>query len=111
MIADASTPDTATKAALSKEAGYYEKIIAAAHNNIGLLRAERQDFHIAAEQFRIAKKWDPELQGADLNLGLASYKAEEYREAVAPLEAELKAHPENSSGRAALLPRHFPDVL
>src|SRR5258705_6109008 len=75
---------------------------AAVHNNIGLLRAERQDFRGAAEQFRLASQWDPQLQGINFNLGLASYKAEMYREALLPLESELQAHPENIAAEQLL---------
>jgi tetratricopeptide (TPR) repeat protein len=74
---------------------YYTRVVAAAHNNIGLLRAERQDFRAAAQQFALAAKWDPQQEGLDYNLGLAYYKSEWYQQAVAPLEKELKAHPGN----------------
>jgi len=80
-----SADDQMLAKALQKETGYYKNVIAAAHNNIGLLRAERQDFRAAAEQFRAAQKWDPGFQGVDFNLGLASYKAEQYGEAVISL--------------------------
>src|SRR6266404_4576853 len=102
VVAEAATRDESTRTALQKEAGYYKNVIAAAHNNIGLLRAERQDFRAAAEQFRAARRWDPGFQGLDFNLGLASYKAEQYGEAVLPLEAELKAHPENIAAKQLL---------
>ena len=70
-------------------------MVAAAHNNIGLLRAERQDFRAAAQQFALAAKWDPQQEGLDYNLGLAYYKSEWHQQAVTPLEKELKAHPGN----------------
>ena len=70
-------------------------MVAAAHNNIGLLRAERQDFRAAAEQFALAAKWDPQQEGLDYNLGLAYYKSESYKQAAPPLENELKVHPGN----------------
>jgi len=102
VVAEAPTRDATTRTALQKEAGYYKKVIAAAHNNIGLLRAEREDFRAAAEQFRAVRRWDPGFQGVDFNLGLASYKAEQYGEAVLPLEAEVKAHPENIAAKQLL---------
>jgi tetratricopeptide (TPR) repeat protein len=74
---------------------YYTRVVAAAHNNIGLLRAERQDFRAAAQQFVLAAKLDPQQEGVDYNLGLAYYKSEWYQQAVTPLEKELKAHPGN----------------
>ncbi len=102
VMADAPERDATTRAALQKEADFYEKVIAAAHNNIGSLRAERQDFRAAAEQFRLASKWDPRLEGVNFNLGLACYKAELYREALLPLENELKIHPENIATKQLL---------
>jgi Flp pilus assembly protein TadD len=102
VIAEATASDATTRLALQKEAEFYKNVIAAAHNNIGMLRAERQDFRTAAEQFRLAKKWDPRLEGIDFNLGLASYKAEQYVEAVLPFEDELKVHPENLAAKQLL---------
>lgn len=80
---------------LQRSEGYYKKVIGTAHNNIGLLRAERQDFLAASEQFALAARWDPQQDGIDYNLGLAYYKAQLYRKAAPPLENELKAHPGN----------------
>ena len=93
VTAESSAPDPAAQAVFQKEAEFYAKIIAATHNNIGLLRAERQDFRAAADQFRIASQWDPQLEGVNFNLGLAAYKAELYEVALLPLANEVKVHP------------------
>jgi tetratricopeptide (TPR) repeat protein len=92
--------ETARQELQSSEA-YYVKVIGTAHNNIGLLRGERQDFLAAAEQFWLAAKWDPQQEGLDYNLGLARYKSQSYKLAVPPLQNELKLHPGNRS--AAML--------
>jgi tetratricopeptide (TPR) repeat protein len=102
VTADVPIRDATARNALQSEAAFYSKVVAAAHNNIGMLRAERQDFRTAAEQFRLASKWDPQLEGLAFNLGLASYKAELYRDALAPLENELKAHPDNVAAKQLL---------
>jgi len=81
LVVEAPARDVKTRAVLRSDGDFYEKVIAAAHNNIGLLRAERQDFRFAAEQFRLAVNWDPQLEGVTFNLGLAYYKAEQYRDA------------------------------
>jgi tetratricopeptide (TPR) repeat protein len=94
--------DATTLALLQKETDFYTKVIAAAHNNIGSLRAERQDFRAATEQFKLASKWDPQLDGLNFNWGLACYKAELYREALLPLENDLRAHPENLATKQLL---------
>jgi tetratricopeptide (TPR) repeat protein len=87
--------DENVKRELQRSEAYYRKIIGTAHNNLGLLRAERQDFPGAAEQFVLAAKWDSQLAGIDYNLGLAYFKSQSYKEAVRPLENELKLHPDN----------------
>ena len=92
--------DDSSKQKLHSSEAYYQKVIATAHNNIGLLRAERQEFRAAAEQFALAARWDPQQDGVDYNLGLAYYKYGSYKQATAPLETEVKAHPAN---RAATL--------
>jgi tetratricopeptide (TPR) repeat protein len=95
ITAEMPAKDAAASFKLQSEATVYTKIVAAAHNNIGMLRAERRDFRSAAEQFQLASNLDPALQGLNFNLGLAFYKAEFYEAAIKPLAEELKAHPDN----------------
>jgi tetratricopeptide (TPR) repeat protein len=83
------------KQELQRGEAYYKKVIGTAHNNVGLLCGERQDFLAAAQQFALAAKWDPQQEGFDYNLGLAYYKSESYKQAAPPLENELKTHPGN----------------
>jgi tetratricopeptide (TPR) repeat protein len=93
--------------ALRAEADYYAKVLAAAHNNVGLLRAARQDFRGAAGQFALAAKWNPGHEGVNFNLGLANFKADLFKEAVAPLEAELAARPANLAAKRLLGMSYF----
>jgi tetratricopeptide (TPR) repeat protein len=102
VIAESNRLDARTSAALTDDAGFYTKVIATAHNNVGLLRAERQDFHSAAEQFRQAAKLNPQQEGLDYNLGLAYFKSELYHEAAPPLENELRARPSNLQAKQLL---------
>ena len=95
IIADAVPLDPAKAEKLKTEETYYTKVVAAGHNSIGLLRAERQDFKEAATQFAIAAKWNPNQEGLNFNLGLAYYKSESYKEAIPALENELKINPTN----------------
>src|SRR5207244_9574429 len=78
------------------------RVIATAHNEIGLLRADRGDFKAATEQFALAAKWDAQLEGLNFNWGLAAFKAELYKEATSPLEKELSAHPDNVQAKQLL---------
>jgi tetratricopeptide (TPR) repeat protein len=95
VIAEPVTLDAVTAAKLKMEETYYTKVVAAAHNSIGLLRAEQQDFREASAQFALAAKWNPNQEGLNYNLGLAYYKSESYKEAIPALENELKIDPAN----------------
>ena len=94
-ISQANDLDFRVKQELQSSEAYYKKVVGTAHNNVGLLRGERQDFLAAAEQFALAAKWDPQQEGLDFNLGLAYFKSQSYKQAAPPLENELKMHPGN----------------
>jgi tetratricopeptide (TPR) repeat protein len=94
-----SKPDETTIRELETAEAYYAKLLAATHSSIGLLRADRGDFRAAAEQFRLAANWNPQQQDIDYNLGLAYFRAESYKDAVPPLETEVKTHPQNIRAR------------
>ena len=102
LISESLGPDEKTMRELQSSANYYQKVIATAHNNIGLLRAEQKDFRGAAAQFAIALQWNPEQEGLDYNLGLAYYKSESFEQAIPPLEKELRIHPANHPAMALL---------
>lgn len=102
ILTDSTVLDTQTIEALKSDAAFYTKVIAVAYNNIGLLRAERQEFRSAAESFQLAANSDPQIEGLSFNLGLARYKAELYKDAVPPLEKELKDHPSNTAAKQLL---------
>jgi tetratricopeptide (TPR) repeat protein len=93
VVAETVTTDEKTAGELKSGEDYYTKVVASAHNNIGILRAGRQDFRGAAEQFALAAKWNPQLEEIHFNWGLACYKAELYQQAIPPLEIELKSNP------------------
>ncbi len=92
IIAEAKAPNEKTAQELQNGRDYYSKIVASAHNNIGLLRAEGADFRAAMENFSRAAAWNPHLEGVNLNLGLAAFKAEAYKDAIPPLEKEIAAN-------------------
>lgn len=80
----------------------FSEVVAKIHNQTGLLYADRRDFRAAAEQFSSAIDWDSKLVGAGYNLGLAYYQTERYKEAIAPLELEVKNDPANTSAKHLL---------
>jgi tetratricopeptide (TPR) repeat protein len=107
IVAESSALDEKTKGDLSSSESYYKQVVASAHNDVGLLRGERQDFRGAAEQFAAAAKWNPQLEGIDFNWGLAAYKAELFKDAIPPLERELTARPANVQARQLLGMSYF----
>src|SRR6266404_6287126 len=94
-----NVPDEKAIREFESAEAYYAKILAASHSSIGLLRADRGDFRAAAEQFRLAANWNPQQEDLDYNLGLAYFRSEAYKEALSPLEREVKTHPQNIPAR------------
>lgn len=78
------------------------EILGSSYNDLGVMRAKESKFPEAAELFRQAAAWKPDLPGLDRNWGLASFRAERYPEAVAPLERQLKTNPDDSFVRQVL---------
>lgn len=107
VVAESSTPDEKTRAELKSGESYYTQVAATAHNDLGILRAEAQDFRSAAEQFRLAARWNPRLEGVDFNFGLAAYRAEMFKDALAPLERALASRPSNMQARQLLGMSYF----
>src|SRR5260370_33465442 len=102
VIAESKSTDAKTARELKEGEAYYLKVIAGAHNEIGLLRAERGDFRTATEQFALAAQSDSQLEGLNFNWGLAAFKAELYKDAISPLEKELSARPANVQAKQLL---------
>jgi tetratricopeptide (TPR) repeat protein len=95
VVAEPLALDLKTIEKLKTDEVLFEKVVAAAHNSIGLLRAQQQDFREAAAQFAQAAKLNPTQTGLNYNLGLAYYKSENYKDAIPALENELKVDANN----------------
>lgn len=89
-------------AKLKESEVFYRNIVARIHNQLGLMNADLQSFEAAIEQFQTARQWDSGLRDIQYNLGLACYRAERYREAIEPLELELKINRDNLPARHLL---------
>jgi pentatricopeptide repeat protein len=99
--------DEKTREALQTSEAYYAKVVASAHNNLGMLQAQRENFRKAVEEFALASNWDPKLEGLNFNWGLASFKAEQFKDAIPPLEKELSMHPANTAASQLLGMSYF----
>ena len=90
-----NAPNPTAKEKLKDHKALQIRVVTQIHNQLGLLEAERQSFRAAAEHFRAAAEGDTPPHDINYNLGLACYKAELYKEAISPLESELKVNPTN----------------
>lgn len=100
-VAKQPTSAKETEAARQYRA-FVAEVLGSSYNDLGVMRAKNSRFPEAAEFFRQASAWKPDLAGLDRNWGLAAFRAELYAEAVPPLERQLKAHPEDSLIRQVL---------
>lgn len=91
----ATAQDPQREENLKAEILFFSKVLAVAHENVGLLNAERQQFRLASQSFGEAAKLDPQMRDIYYNLGLAYFKSEAYKDAVAAFENELKLRPDN----------------
>lgn len=76
--------------------------IADAYNNLGVIMAGEKDFEAALRFFRKTGQWSPTLQTLDRNWGMAAFYANEYQQAIDPLDRHLSSHPDDARARAAL---------
>ncbi len=78
------------------------EILGSSYNDLGVMRAKDSKFPEAAEFFKQAAAWKPDLPGLDRNWGLAAYRAQLYSEAIPPLERQLAASPDDNFVRQLL---------
>ncbi|HXM99433.1 MAG TPA: tetratricopeptide repeat protein [Candidatus Dormibacteraeota bacterium] len=97
-----AVPQPAETKAVKEYRAFVAEILASSYNDLGVMHAKAADFAGAAENFKQAAAWNPLLPGLDRNWGLASFRAEQYADAVAPLERQLKAHADDSFCRQLL---------
>ena len=81
---------------------FVAEILASSYNDLGAMRAKDSKFAEASELFKQAASWNPKLSGLDRNWGFANFKAEQYSDAIPPLERSLAAHPEDAFVRQLL---------
>jgi len=81
---------------------FASEVLASSYNDLGAMRAQNAKFAEASEFFRQAAAWNPGLPGLDRNWGFASFRAEQYSDAVPPLERYLAAHPDDAFVRQLL---------
>jgi len=83
------------------------EILGNAYNNLGVIQARREQYASASDYFRQAAHWKPDLPGLDRNWGLASFRAQRYEEAVAPLASQVAHEPNDAKVQDALGMSYF----
>jgi tetratricopeptide (TPR) repeat protein len=83
------------------------EILGNAYNNLGVIQARREQYSPAADYFRQAAHWEPDLPGLDRNWGLASFRAQRFEEAAGPLASEVAHQPDDAKAREALGMSYF----
>jgi len=81
---------------------FASEVLASSYNDLGVMRAKDSKFAEAADFFKNAHLWNPALPGLDRNWGFAAYRAENYPEAIPPLERHLATQPADSFARQIL---------
>jgi tetratricopeptide (TPR) repeat protein len=83
------------------------EILGNTFNNLGVIQARREQYAPAADFFRQAAQWKPDLPGLDRNWGLASFRAQRFEEATGPLASEVAHQPDDAKARDALGMSYF----
>jgi len=83
------------------------EILANAYNNLGVIQARHEQFAPAADYFRKASQWKPDLPGLERNWGLASFRAQRFEEAIVPLAGQVARQPGDVKARDALGVSYF----
>jgi len=78
-----------------------------AYHNLGVILAQRSQYEDAANFFADAAKWMPDIKALDKNWGTASFRAKQYKVAIAPLQRYVRADPKDSTARQMLALSYF----
>jgi tetratricopeptide (TPR) repeat protein len=100
-------PNAAERAKAQELRATLAEILGNAYNNLGVIQARREQYAPAADYFRQAAQWKPDLPGLDRNWGLASFRAQRFEEAAGPLASEVAHQPDDVKARIALGMSYF----
>jgi tetratricopeptide (TPR) repeat protein len=73
-----------------------------AYHNLGVIDAQRAQYSEAAHLFEQAAKWSPKIPALDRNWGTASFRANDYKSAIVPLQRHSKLNPEDVTAKQML---------
>ena len=80
----------------------FARMAASAYNGIALLYASKSDFPKAADYLGLAAGWDDSIPDLYYNLGLAYFRQQKNKDALAPLSKAIEKDPKNMTARRLL---------
>lgn len=83
------------------------EVLGNAYHNLGVIYAEKEQYPEAAHLFGEAAKWSKSIKDLDRNWGTASFRANEYKAAIAPLQRHVRVNPEDTSAQQMLAMCYF----
>jgi tetratricopeptide (TPR) repeat protein len=84
-----------------------KEVLGNAYHNLGVIYAQREKYPEAAHLFGEAAKWSKNIQDLDRNWGTASFRANEFKTAIPPLQRHARVNPEDTSARQMLAMCYF----
>jgi len=81
--------------------------LANAYHNLGVIYAQSSRYSEAAQLFEKAARLGVPIADLDRNWATASFRASEYKTAIAPLRRHLHAHPQDTSARQMMAVCYF----
>src|SRR5436309_10317206 len=80
---------------------------AEAFAHLGLIEARQERYDDAIANYRKALALNPALPGLQMNLGLALFKAKDFKDSIKPFTAEFKKHPDDQRLTVLLGMAHY----
>jgi tetratricopeptide (TPR) repeat protein len=102
-----SAPNSGTQKIPTQYLAGLKEAMGNSYHNLGVIFARRSQYEEAANFFAEAEKWSPEIKALDKNWGTASFRANQYKAAIAPLERHLFRDPQDASARQMLALSYF----
>lgn len=91
----------------SEQLSSLKEALGNAYHNLGVILARRGEYANAASFFAQAAEWTPKIKALDKNWGTASFRAQQYQNAIAPLERHTAADPQDMNARQMLALSYF----
>lgn len=84
-----------------------KEVLGNAFHNLGVIYAQRDLYAEASHLFGEAAKWSTNIKDLDRNWGTASFRASEYKTAIAPLQRHVRLNPQDTSAQQMLAMCYF----